>query len=61
MFSKAALSCVLDNSLPESRELEECIDNIQEVSIVRLDITEKVIDVKRKLENLEHKEKEYGY
>ena len=57
---KSSLSCVFDSSLAESRVLEECIDNIMAVSTVRLDVTQKIIDIKRELEDLENKESHYG-
>ena len=57
---KSSLSCVFDPSLAESRVLEECIDNIMAVSTVRLDVTQKIIDIKRELEDLENKESHYG-
>ena len=57
---KSSLSCVFDSSLAESRVLEECIDNIMDVSAVRLDVTQKIIDISRELEDLESKEDHYG-
>ena len=57
---KSSLSCVFDSSLAESRVLEECIDNIMAVSTVRLDVTQKFINIKRELEDLEGKEDHHG-
>ena len=53
---KTSLSCVFDSSLAASRELDECINNIMDVSAIRLDVTQKVIDILRELEDLETKE-----
>ena len=57
---KSSLSCLFDSSLAESRVLDECIDNIMEVSSDRLDVTQKIIDIKRELEDLESKEDQHG-
>jgi len=58
---KSSLSCLFDSSLAESRVLDECITNIMEVSSVRLDVTQKVIDIKRELEELESKEDHHAF
>ena len=56
---KSSLSCVFDSSLAASRELDECINNIMDVSAIRLDVTQKVIDILRELEDLETKEENH--
>ena len=43
------------------RLLDQCIDNILEVSVVRLEVTQKVLDIRRKLEELEQLEDQLGY
>ena len=42
--------------MQESRVLQDCIDNIERVSTVRLEVTQKVIDITLQLDNLENKE-----
>lgn len=53
---RGALSCLKDDSLLESRILQECIDNIEETSNTRLDVTQRIIDIELELSNLEGKE-----
>ena len=53
---RSSLSCLADSSLEESRVLEDCIDNIEQVSSVRLDVTQKIIDITLQLDGLESKE-----
>ena len=53
---RSSLSCLSDNSLQESRVLQDCIDNIERVSSVRLDVTQKIIDISLELDNLEIQE-----
>ena len=53
---RSSLSCLADSSLEESRVLEDCIDNIEQVSSVRLDVTQKIIDITLELDGLEGRE-----
>ena len=50
---KSSLSCLTDDTLPEGRVLQDCIDNIEQVSGVRLDVTQKIIDITLELDSLE--------
>ena len=51
-----SLSCITDDTLEEGRVLQDCIDNIEQVSNVRLEVTQKIIDLSLSLDNLESKE-----
>ena len=42
--------------MQEGRVLQDCIDNIERVSTVRLEVTQKIIDINLQLDNLENKE-----
>ena len=53
---KSSLSCLTDDTLPEGRVLQDCIDNIERVSGVRLDVTQKIIDITLELDSLENQE-----
>ena len=53
---RSSLSCLFDDSLLESRVLQECIDNIEDVSNTRLDATQRIIDLELQLQDLEGKE-----
>ena len=53
---KTSLSCLTDDTLKESRVLQDCIDNIERVSNVRLDVTQKIIDITLELDSLENRE-----
>ena len=53
---KTSLSCLTDDTLQEGRVLQDCIDNIERVSTVRLDVTQKIIDITLELDSLESKE-----
>ena len=53
---RSSLSCLTDDTLAEGRVLQNCIDNIEQVSNVRLDVTQKIIDISLELDHLESKE-----
>ena len=56
MNLRSSLSCLFDNSLTNSRILQECINNIEDVSNSRLEVTQKIIDIELELAKLEEKE-----
>ena len=45
MNLRSSLSCLYDDTLTTSRILQECINNIEDVSNSRLEITQKIIDI----------------
>jgi len=56
MNLRSSLSCLYDDTLTTSRILQECINNIEDVSNSRLEVTQKIIDIELELESLEGKE-----
>lgn len=53
---RSSLSCLFDDSLADSRILQECINNIEDVSNSRLEVTQKMVDIELELTKLEEKE-----
>ena len=45
-----------DSTLTESRVLAQCIDNIEEVAVTRLEVTQRIIDIELELAQLEERE-----
>ena len=56
MNLRSSLSCLYDDTLTTSRILQECINNIEDVSNSRLEVTQKIIDIELELASLEGKE-----
>jgi len=53
---RSSLFCLFDDSLADSRILQECINNIEDVSNSRLEVTQKMVDIELELTKLEEKE-----
>ena len=56
MGLRGALGCLMDPGLADSRTLDQCITNIEEVSIDRLGATQHIIDLELQLASLEAQE-----
>ena len=56
MGLRSALGCLMDQGLVDSRILDQCITNIEEVSIDRLGVTQHIIDLELELAKLEAQE-----
>ena len=56
MGLRGALGCLMDQGLADSRILDQCITNIEEVSIDRLGVTQHIIDLELELSKLEAQE-----
>ena len=56
MGLRSSLGCLMDQGLADSRILDQCITNIEEVSIDRLGVTQHIIDLELELSKLESQE-----
>ena len=56
MGLRGSLGCLMDQGLADSRILDQCITNIEEVSIDRLGVTQHIIDLELELSKLESQE-----
>ena len=56
MGLRSSLGCLMDPGLADSRTLDQCITNIEEVSTDRLGATQRIIDLELQLARLEAQE-----
>ena len=56
MGLRSSLGCLMDQGLVDSRTLDQCITNIEEVSVTRLEATQHIIDLEVELARLEEQE-----